>query len=78
MHPLGTYLAISDGQRDSHWDATDERRTRFARVDAAPLLEPETAPRRARLAAALRRLVLRERYRVGASRSRRVADHNAE
>lgn len=71
MHPLGMYLAIRDSQRDSAWVTADERRTPFARVDAPPLPEPELASRTGRLAAALRRLVVREFDRVPESLSRR-------
>ena len=59
MHPLGTYLAITDGQRDSGLDQAAERRPSFARDDASPITEPERRSRFARLAALLRRRVLR-------------------
>ena len=52
MHPFGMYLALRDSQRKT--------RPPYARVDALPLLEPEPASRRARLAAALRRLATHE------------------
>jgi hypothetical protein len=54
MHPLGIYFAITDGQGQAK-----ERRAAFARVDAMPITEPETVSRIGRLAAVLRRRVLR-------------------
>ena len=58
MHPLGTYLAITDSQREYGWGQT-KARTAWARVDALPIIEPEPVSRVARLAAMLRRRVLR-------------------
>jgi hypothetical protein len=59
MHPLGTYLAITDSRREHGLGQARERRPAFAPVDAAPLAEPEPSSRFARLAAMLRRRVLR-------------------
>jgi hypothetical protein len=55
MHPLGTYLAITDIQREYGWGQVKERPAAFARVDATPLTEPEPVSRIERLAAMLRR-----------------------
>ena len=61
MHPLGTYFAITDSNREHGSSARHERRVTFARVDAAPIPEPqpEERSRITRLAAVLRRRVLR-------------------
>jgi hypothetical protein len=59
MHPLGLYLAITEAQRDRGGLAVTERRASFARVDALPIVEPEPVSRIARLAAILRRRVMR-------------------
>lgn len=59
MHPLGIYLVITDGQREYGWGQTRERPAAFARVDAMPITEPEPVSRIGRLAAMLRRRVLR-------------------
>jgi hypothetical protein len=59
MHPLGLYLAITDSQREHGWVADDERRASFARVDAMPLAMPEPVSRMGRLAAIVRRRVMR-------------------
>ena len=59
MHPLGTYLAITDSQREHGWGEAKDGRAAFARVDATPLAEPEPGSRLGRLAAMLRRRVLR-------------------
>lgn len=59
MHPLGMYLAITENQRDSGWGQAKERPAAFARVDAVPISEPEPVSRIRRLAAMLRRRVLR-------------------
>ena len=56
MHPFGIYLAITDSQREY---AAVDRRVLFAKADAAPLTEPELVSRRSRLAATLRRHVMR-------------------
>jgi hypothetical protein len=59
MHPLGIYLAIRDSQREDGWGQTKVRPAAFARVDALPIIEPEPVSRVGRLAAMLRRRVLR-------------------
>jgi hypothetical protein len=59
MHPLGIYLAITDSQRENGWGRTKARPAAFARVDAMPMTEPEPVSRIGRLAAMLRRRVLR-------------------
>lgn len=59
MHPLGIYFAITDSQREYGLGQTKERRAAFARVDAMPITEPEPVSRIGRLAAMLRRRVLR-------------------
>jgi hypothetical protein len=61
MHPFGIYLAITDSQRDNGWGQAKERRAAFAPVDALPITEPEPEPvsRIGRLAAMLRRRVMR-------------------
>jgi hypothetical protein len=59
MHPLGLYLAITDSQRKHGWVADDERRALFARVDAVPIAKPESVSRIGRLAAMVRRRVMR-------------------
>jgi hypothetical protein len=56
MHPFGIYLAVTDNQREH---AAVDRRVQFAKVDAPPLIEPEPVSRRTRLAATLRRHVMR-------------------
>jgi len=56
MHPFGIYLAITDSQREH---AAVDRRVLFAKVDAAPLTEPEPVSRRTRLVATLRRHMMR-------------------
>lgn len=58
MHPLGTYLAITDSQREYGWGQT-KTRPAWAPVDALPIIEPEQVSRVARLAAMLRRRLLR-------------------
>ena len=58
MHPLGIYLAVTDSQREHSWGQTKGQRA-FARVDAMPMTEPEPMSRIGRLAAMLRRRVLR-------------------
>jgi hypothetical protein len=61
MHPFGMYLAIRDGEREH--GRVDERRPGFvfAKVDAAPLPEPESASasRVRRAVVVIRRLVVR-------------------
>lgn len=62
MHPLATYLAITDSQRTNGWGSADERRTPFARVDALPIDKPEpvaSGSRIGRVAEMVRRLVVR-------------------
>lgn len=59
MHPFGLYLAVTDRQREHGWVAVDERRPRFAGVDAAPLANPEAETRVERLAAIVRRRIMR-------------------
>ena len=63
MHPLGTYLAIKDAQREHGWGATDDTHQTFPRVDALPMPAPEADPeprsRLARVAAIVRRHVIR-------------------
>ena len=58
MHPLGIYLAITDGQRE-YGSGKANGSTVFARVDAMPITTPEPVSRIGRLAATLRRRVLR-------------------
>lgn len=58
MHPLGTYLAITDSQRECGWGKT-KARPAWAPVDALPSIEPEPVSRLARLVAMLRRRTLR-------------------
>ncbi len=58
MHPLGTYLAITDRQREYGVGQTKARPAAFARVDALPIIEPEPVSRVGRLAAMLRRRVV--------------------
>jgi hypothetical protein len=72
MHPFGMYLAVRDSQRANGWVAVDKRRFPYARVDALPILEPEPASRRQRLAAALRRLVIRERHDLAGDQAPRL------
>jgi hypothetical protein len=72
MHPFGMYLAIRDSQRANGWVAVDKRRTQFAKVDALPLLETERAPLSGRLAAALRRLVMREHHDLAGDQAPRL------
>lgn len=57
MHPLGLYIAITDGRREQDWVGAQERPARFARVDATPIPEPDRAPVLVRLATVMRRLV---------------------
>lgn len=59
MHPFGLYLVARDIQRENRWGADNDRRPRYARVDALPITEPEPASRIGRLAAILRRRVMR-------------------
>ena len=59
MHPLGTYLVIKDSQREHGWAGGDERRASYARVDATPIVTPEPVSRIGRLAAIVRRRVMR-------------------
>lgn len=63
MHPFGMYLAITDRQREHGWPGTGARRASFALVDALPITEPEPEPepvsRIGRLAAIVRRRVMR-------------------
>jgi hypothetical protein len=61
MHPLGTYLAITDSNREHGSTARYERRVTFAPVDATPIPEPEPEERSriTRLAAVVRRRVVR-------------------
>jgi hypothetical protein len=59
MHPLGTYLAIKDSQREHRRVAAQDRRAEFARVDAMPIIQPEPTSRIRRLAAIARRRVMR-------------------
>ena len=59
MHPLGMYLAITDGQREHGWVAAHERSAQFARVDAMPIAAPEPVSRFERLVALVRRRVMR-------------------
>ena len=59
MHPLGTYLAITDRHREYGGDQSKVRVAAFARVDAMPLPEPEPTSRIGRRAAILRRRILR-------------------
>jgi hypothetical protein len=58
MHPVGIYLAITDSQREYGWGQT-KTQPAWAPVDALPIVEPERLSRMARLAAILRRRVLR-------------------
>jgi hypothetical protein len=59
MHPFGLYLAITDRQHEQHRAAAEEVRVRFARVDASPISSPEPGSRVGRIAAIVRRRVLR-------------------
>ena len=61
MHPFGMYLAITDRQGEHGWPAAGTRRPSFALVDALPITEPEPEPasRIGRLAAIVRRRVVR-------------------
>jgi hypothetical protein len=59
MHPFGTYLAITDIEREYGWDQAKTRPNAFARVDAVPITEPEPVSRIGRLVARLRRRILR-------------------
>ena len=59
MHPFGLYLAITDRQHEEHRVAAEEHRVKFARVDALPISNPEPASRFSRVAAIVRRRVLR-------------------
>lgn len=59
MHPLGMYIAIRDSQREDGSGQTKVRPAAFAVVDALPIIEPEPVSRVGRLAAMLRRRVLR-------------------
>ena len=58
MHPLGTYLAITDSQREGGWGQT-KAGPAWPPVDALPSIEPEPVSLVARLTAMLRRRVLR-------------------
>lgn len=59
MHPLGMYFAVTDSQREQGRGAAATRRTSFARVDATPIPEPERVSRFGRVAAMVRRHVMR-------------------
>ena len=59
MHPLGIYFAIRDGQREYGLGQAKERRAAFPRGYATPIAEPEPVSRIGRLAATVRRRVLR-------------------
>ena len=59
MHPLGIYLAITDSQRVHGWGQARERGAAVARVDAMPIAEPDRVSRIARMAATVRRRVMR-------------------
>jgi hypothetical protein len=59
MHPFGLYLAITDSQRENGWVAAHERRASFARVDAMPITKPKPVSWIGRLAAIVRRRVMR-------------------
>lgn len=59
MHPLGIYLAVTDSQRDHGSGQARELPAAFSRVDAMPITEPEPVSWIGRLAAMLRRRVLR-------------------
>ena len=61
MHPFGMYLAITDRQREHGWPANAPRRAGFAPVDALPITEPEpeAVSRIGRVAAIVRRRVVR-------------------
>jgi hypothetical protein len=59
MHPLGLYLAITDSKREQGWIAADDRRCSYARVDAVPIAEPDRVSRIGRMAAMVRRHVVR-------------------
>lgn len=59
MHPFGLYLVVTDIQREQGWAGADDRRPAFARVDALPITEPERISRMARLAALIRRRIIR-------------------
>ena len=59
MHPLGLYLAVTDSQREHGWTPDQQRRVQFAKVDALPITEPEPVTRVGRLAAIVRRRVMR-------------------
>jgi hypothetical protein len=59
MHPFGTYLAITDIQREYGRDRAKVRPDTFARVDAVPVSEPGPVSRIGRLVATLRRRILR-------------------
>jgi hypothetical protein len=59
MHPLGLYLATTGSQRKQGWVAADERRGAYARVDAVPIAEPDRVSRIGRIAAMVRRNVMR-------------------
>ena len=58
MHPFGLYLAAVDAERN-YGAGARSRRPEFAKVDAAPLTEPEPVSRRTRLIATLRRHVIK-------------------
>jgi hypothetical protein len=57
MHPFGLYLAATDVERTYGAGAEQNRRPRYAPVDALPLIEPARVSRLGRLAATLRRRV---------------------
>jgi hypothetical protein len=59
MHPLGIYLAITNSQPEPGRGQARERRPAWARVDALPIIEREPVSRMGRLAAMVRRRVLR-------------------
>ena len=59
MHPLGLYLAITGSNHDRDWGVASERPALFARVDATPIVEPERPSRIGRVAAIVRRRVMR-------------------
>ena len=57
MHPFGLYLAITDRNRETGW--AGERRSPYALVDATPIPQPEPVSLIGRLAAIVRRRVVR-------------------
>lgn len=58
MHPLGLYLAITDGQREHGWSPAGERGSRHG-IDSMPVSEVRPSSPIARLTAMLRRRVVR-------------------